>query len=195
MSVEFTPAQRAYIRKRTKVHELDPSEMAGELNIVPFLDVVMNIIMFLLATSLTIQFFQIQSDLPEYKRGGVGSRAAQEEEKLNLSVTITADGIVVAGSGGKLAPGCQDTAGGRVITVPKVNNAKGESVYDWNDLNECAARVKGNFPNEEEVIVTADPLILYEDVIATMDAVRVRSSGDKKGEELFPKVLISAGIR
>lgn len=72
---EFTTAQRQYIRKRTKIHEPDPSEVAGELNIIPFLDVVMNIIMFLLATSLTITFFQIQSDLPEYKRGvGAGPR-------------------------------------------------------------------------------------------------------------------------
>lgn len=195
MAAEFTPAQRAYIRKRTKVHELDPSEMAGELNIVPFLDVVMNIIMFLLATSLTIQFFQIQSDLPEYKRGGVGSRAANEEPKLNLSVTITADGIVVAGSGGKLAPGCQDTAGGRVLTVPKTMGPGGGTVQDWKALNDCIARVKESFPNEEEVIVTADPLIIYEDVVAAMDAVRTHATGPKKGEDLFPKVLISAGIR
>ena len=48
---KLTPQQRAYIRRRTKVHDPDPSEIAGELNIVPFLDIVVNLIMFLLATS------------------------------------------------------------------------------------------------------------------------------------------------
>ncbi|MCA9600644.1 MAG: biopolymer transporter ExbD [Polyangiales bacterium] len=186
---EFTSAQRAYIRKRTKVVELDPSEMAGELNIVPFLDVVVNIIMFLLATSLTIQYFQIQSDLPEYKAGVGGRSNKPEEQKLNLSVTVTDEGIIVAGSGGKLAPGCTTTAGGRVVTVVK----RGKS-HDWKELSECLLKVKQKFPDELDVIVTADPLVPYEQVVATMDAVRAHTAG-KEPQELFPNVLISAGVR
>ena len=48
MSGTLSPRQKAYIRKKSKVHDLDPSEASGELNIVPFLDIVVNIIMFLL---------------------------------------------------------------------------------------------------------------------------------------------------
>ncbi|MCA9580462.1 MAG: biopolymer transporter ExbD [Myxococcales bacterium] len=182
---EFTTAQRQYIRKRTKIHEPDPSEVAGELNIIPFLDVVMNIIMFLLATSLTITFFQIQSDLPEYKRGVGGRASAEQEQKLNLSVTITDQGVIVTGSGGKLAQGCQTTTGGAVMTVPK----KGRD-YDWAGLTECVFQVKQQFPDEVEVIVTADPLIEYQDVVFAMDALR-----NKGEQELFTDVLISAGVR
>ena len=47
----LSPQQRAYIRRRTRVHEPDPSELSSELNIIPFLDIVVNLIMFLLATS------------------------------------------------------------------------------------------------------------------------------------------------
>ena len=182
----FTPQQRQYIRKRTKVHDLDPSEMAGELNIVPFLDIVVNLIMFLLvATMSIIAVFQIESQLPDYRRG-VGSRAANREATLNLSVTIVPNGVIVSGSGGKLAPGCRDTASGAVITVPKLPSGQ----YDWQGLTDCAAYVKQEFQEERQVIVSADPLIEYQHLVQAMDALR-----NKDTEELFPEVLISAGVR
>ena len=43
---------------------------------------------------------------------------------------------------------------------------------------------------QTEVIIGADPMIHYEHVVAAMDAVR----SDQK-QSLFPKVLLSAGIR
>jgi biopolymer transport protein TolR len=182
---ELTPQQRQYIRKRTKFVELDPSEMQGELNIIPFLDITINLIMFLLIMVSTIAFFaQVEARLPEYGRGGVGSRAPTEP-KLNLNLTVVERGVIVTGSGGKLAPGCTNTSTGNVITVPN----KGAE-YDWAALTECVARVKQEFPGENQVTVSADPLIHFEHVLATMDAVR--NQGD---DELFPDVLLSAGVR
>ncbi|MBW2462994.1 MAG: biopolymer transporter ExbD [Deltaproteobacteria bacterium] len=186
---KLTPAQRQYIRKKTKVHDLDPSEAAGELNIIPFLDIVMNLIMFLLMTTSTaIALAQINSQLPEYSRG-IGGRSSNEEPTLNLTVLVVEQGAIVTGSGAKLAPGCRDvnnsTAAGDVITVPRIN---GE--YDWAGLTECASRIKEQFPEENEVKVTADPLIEYRHLIAALDALR-----NKDTEALFPDVLIAAGVR
>ncbi|MCB9667124.1 MAG: biopolymer transporter ExbD [Myxococcales bacterium] len=183
---ELTPRQRLYVRKRTKVVELDPSEVAGELNIIPFLDVVVNIIMFLLATTISaIVISQIDAQLPTLSISA--GRASGTDSALNLSVTITEAGVVVAGSGGKLAPGCAVTALGAIITVPKRNGR-----YDWKGLSQCVARVKAEprFADETQVIVTANPLIEYEHVVNAMDAVR----GDKQ-QVLFPDVLLSAGVR
>src|SRR5215813_11615688 len=99
MAVKFSPRQRSYIRKRTHDHGLDPSETVGELNIVPFLDIVVNLIMFLLATSeFVLLISQIQSDLPKIARG----RSRSNEEvatPLNLNVTVTDAGVLVSGSG------------------------------------------------------------------------------------------------
>ena len=183
MSGSFTPQQRAYIRKRSAHHELDPSEVAGELNIIPFLDIVVNIIMFLLATTETVlAIAQIEANLPTLGRGGRGVTAAPA---LNLNVTVTSEGIIVAGAGGKLAPGCENTAGGRVVTVPKVGGS-----YDWNGLTECVAKIKGQFPDEDSVTMSADPTVEYEHFVHAMDAVR------EKGErQLFPRVQLSAGVR
>jgi biopolymer transport protein TolR len=183
---KLTSTQRAYIRRRSKYHEPDPSETSSELNIVPFLDIVVNLIMFLLATSeAVLSIIQIEAQLPQLSGGGKSNNT--REPGLNLNVTLTEAGVIVTGSGGKLAPGCQDTASGRVITVAKKNNE-----YDWAGLTECVAKIKAvpQFSDETEVIIGADPMIQYEHVVAAMDAVR----GDKKNE-LFPQVLLSAGVR
>lgn len=183
---KLTARQRALIKKRTKVHELSPAEASDELNIVPFLDIVVNLIMFLLMTITAVAFFsQVEAQLPEYSRGGVGRRAA-EAPSLNLNVTIVAEGVIVAGSGGKLAPGCTTTASGRVVTVPRLASG----AYDWAGLTACVQRIKQQFPEEETVTIGADPLVEYQHLIGAMDALR--GSGE---ERLFPEVLLSAGLR
>ncbi len=180
----FTPQQRSYIRKRTKVHDLDPSEMAGELNIIPFLDIVVNLIMFLLLTTATvIAVVQIDTQLPAYGQGRRGG--APQEQTLNLNVTITENGVIVTGSGGKLAPGCETTSTGRVVTVPKRGNE-----YDWAALTQCLVKVKQQFPDEDQVIVGADPLVEFQHLVRGMDAVRYNGA-----DELFPKILLSGGVR
>ena len=182
---KLTASQRAYIKKRTKYEEPGPDELDEELNIVPFLDIVVNLIMFLLMVTSTIAFYaQVEASLPSYSRGGVGRRSA--EPSLNLNVTVTEQGVVVSGSGGKLAPGCEGTATGRVITVPM----QGRN-YDWAALRQCASIVKREFPDEVRVTVSADPTTQYKHLISAMDAVRETD----EQEELFSEVLLSAGIR
>ncbi len=184
MAGELTGVQRRYIRKRTKEVDLDPSETVGELNIIPFLDIVVNLIMFLLVTTEAVLLItQIESELPKIARGR--SKGGEVSTPLNLNVTVTDGGVIVSGSGGKLAPGCQDTDSGRSITVPK----KGTQ-YDWEGLTNCVARVKEAFQDEETVTVSANPRVIYEHVVAAMDAVR-----NKGDQELFPRVLISVGVR
>jgi biopolymer transport protein TolR len=186
MALKLSPRQRSYIRKRANAGQLDPSELVGELNIIPFLDIVVNLIMFLLATSeYVLLISQIESDLPKIARG----RGKQDsvETPLNLNVTVTDVGVIVTGSGGKLSPGCTgiDPAGSRSITVP----LRGKT-YDWAGLTECASKVKVQFEDEDTVTVSADPQIQYEHVVAAMDAMR-----GKGKVELFPKVLVSVGVR
>ena len=183
---ELSPTQRSYIRKRTQEPSHDPSEAVGELNIIPFLDIVVNLIMFLLMTTAVVAFFaQVEAQLPDYRRGGVGS-VARPQNTLNLNVTITQSGAIVTGSGGKLAPGCETTTSGRVVSVPK----RADGTYDWEGLTNCVAKVKVQFQEERQVILSADPVVEYEHLVAAMDAVRSKGS-----DELFPEILLSGGVR
>lgn len=196
MSGTLSPRQKAYIRKKSKAHDLDPSEASGELNIVPFLDIVVNIIMFLLTlTAYIVATSELDARLPTTSRGRPGASAPQAS--LNLSVTIAENGIIVAGSGGKLAPGCTQMQPGRVITVPNLPSAQTDGngdglpdIYDWRGLTRCLVTVKGQFPDESQAILSADPNVEYRHLIAAMDAIRA------DGElPLFPEMLLSAGVR
>lgn len=190
MASEITAKQRSFIRKKTKHHDLDPSEMAGELNIVPFLDIVMNIIMFLLATSQAVlAVYQLDAQLPSLKAGGRSSSAvAEDENPLNLSVTVTEEGVIVSTSFGKLLPDCQNfrLAAGKVISIPRTGTGQ-----DWKRVTMCLEGIKQKKEEENKVIIGADPTIRFEDVIKAMDAVTLNS----KGKPLFPEVALSAGVR
>jgi biopolymer transport protein TolR len=103
----------------------------------------------------------------------------------------------VSGSGGKLAPGCDRTQTGAVITVPSRPRSGaddltlcGDDTQDWPALTRCAARVHTQFPDETQVILTADPQVEYEQIICAMDALRAQGP-----DELFPNVMLSAGVR
>lgn len=185
-SITFTPRQKAHIRKKTRVHELDPSEASGELNIVPFLDIVTNIIMFLLATTAAVlTTVELEAHLPTLSRGRARG-AVDTGSTLNLSVTISEDGVIVAGSGGKLAPGCTQMMSGRVITIPR----SADRTFDWEALNRCLVTVHGTFPDERQAILTADPNIEFNNLIHAMDAMRTDGTN-----ELFPEIMLSAGVR
>jgi biopolymer transport protein TolR len=174
----LTPAQRAYIRRKTRRSDDDRMASSGELNIVPFLDIVVNLIMFLLMTSATVLgVSEIEARLPSWgpHRGG-----GPEAGALRLSVTLADPGIVVAGSNGVVAPGC-DAVGPGGVTVPG---------RDWSSLRACLRRIKDRHPGERELILSADPTVPYEELVRAMDTVRADARG-----ELFPELQLSAGVR
>lgn len=181
MATRLTPRQQMMVRRATRRSEPDPSERPGELNIVPFLDVVVNLMLFLLATAaVTAAVAQTESETPASCRGCGGAAGG-----LDLSVTIADEGIFVASRTGRLAPGCAGTSEAASPTV-----ARGAAGHDFAALRACLTRVSDRFPDEREVILSADPLVPYEDLIRAMDAAR----GDAE-RPLFPRVRLSAGLR
>ncbi|HBQ13990.1 MAG TPA: hypothetical protein DEF51_23630 [Myxococcales bacterium] len=177
----LTPRQRRQIRRATRPRHLDPSEQGGELNIVPFLDIVVNVMLFLLATTTAaIAVAQVDVELPATCVGCGG-----QTRSLNLSVTVGEEGVFVSGEGAHLAPGCAETTPRAVVTVPRTTEG-----HDFEALRACLDQVHQRFPEEDSLILTADPTVPYADVIRAMDAAR----GDDH-TLWFPRVRLSAGVR
>lgn len=173
---KLNATQRAKIRRLSQPKELSPDEEGGELNIVPFLDIVMNVLMFVLAT-VSVTFTATIDTFPP--RAGSGARAPTTPT-LGLTVLVVPDGFSMKARGGNVAPGCADTGPG--IAIPMK-----EGKYDFEALKACAAKLKGaasEFKDEMGVTISANPPIPYQVVISTMDAVRK----DAQGEDLFPDV-------
>jgi biopolymer transport protein TolR len=173
---KLSAAQRSRIRRLSQPKEHSPDEAGGELNIVPFLDIITNVLMFVLAT-ISVTFTATIDTYPP--RAGSGARAPTTPT-LGLTVLVVPDGFSLKARGGNVAPGCNDTGPG--VAIPKR-----EGDYDYNALKACAAKLKGaapEFKDEMGVTISANPPIPYQVVISTMDAVRKNESG----EELFPEV-------
>ncbi len=173
----LSAAQRSRIRRIAAPKEAEPGEEAGELNVVPYLDIIMNILMFVLA-SVSVSFVgSIDTTPPSI--GGSRVRADVSSKALNLSAWITTQGVSLKTSGGNIAPGCNEAGSG--ITIPN----QGENV-DLRSLTACAKKLKNAnpaFKEETQVTITANPGIEYKTLIDVMDALRSDAE-----EELFPDV-------
>jgi biopolymer transport protein TolR len=179
---KLSAAQRSKIRRLSQPKELAPDEEGGELNIVPFLDIVVNILIFVLAT-VAVTFTATFTTTPPSSKGGTRS-AAEQKDQLNLTVLIVNDGFSMKASGGNVAAGCESIGAG--LAVPK----KGEQ-YDYSGLRRCAQKLKNAnpaFADETQVFLSGNNNIPYQVVVSAADAVRVNDDGTALFEDINFKV-------
>ena len=207
---------RGRIRRETEAVE-DAEIEGGELNLVPYMDILVNTIIFLLATMTSgLTLANINVDAPRYSAPGEGASEdanPDEKPKLNLTVAISEKGYVVAGSGGVITDQagsnisvkcksalrngrCPATLGTRPGPDGKQELAWIDS-YDYAGLEKMMKKVKSNYSHERQVILTADRHIPYKVVVQTMDTLRGKPSDDCTGEDgcLFDQVVLSAGVQ
>jgi len=173
---------------RRRVRE---EEHTGELNIVPYLDVVVNLVMFMLLSMtglITLGVLNVSAP----KIGGEAGAAGEKPEKppLLLTVAIGRQGFYVAGAGGVLGKDAATPDANRPPTIP-LRDGK----YDYASLSEQMKKIKDQFPNETAVILSADPDVVYDTLIQTMDACREASvkgpDGKIERKPLFFDVSLS----
>ena len=180
--------------RKLREHGEELTEESGELNLVPYLDIVMNIIMFLLATvTFQASLASININLPTSSVVTTQNSAPPKPE-LNLTVSITEKGYTLATSGAVLFRGFVLTPQGvqqttsELPTVPLGPDGK----HDMAALAQILVQLKSTYPDEERAIITATPQIPYELLVSTMDAMRQTAGADPKA--LFPGVLLGAGV-
>ncbi len=174
----LSPAQRARIRRLSSPAEPQAGDEAGELNVVPYLDIIMNVMMFVLVSVSVAFASSINTSAAQ-----AGPRPPPDPGGLHLAALITRQGVALKTAGGAVAPGCDGPGGG--VTVPNRGGA-----YDLDGLTACARRIKGSRPGgagEVQVTVAASPDVPYDVVIGVMDALRADRDGP-----LFPEVTLGA---
>ncbi len=175
----LSAAQRSKIRRLSQQKEPEPGEESGELNIVPYLDIITNILVFVLA-SVSVTFLTQLDTSPPAISGK--TKQAENKDALNLTVLITDDGVAFKTSFGAIAPGCRGIGAG--MTIP-TSGAKKE--FDLTAIRACARQLKsqageGRFEEESQVTVTASRDIEYKYLVAVLDSLRADEQG-----ELFPE--------
>src|SRR3954454_15674959 len=98
----MTRSQVRAATRRMRDHVEEIEEEAGEINLVPYMDIVTNIIIFLLASVVNqIPLGHVNVSSPTIGSGGSAS-SEPEKPPLNLTVTVGASGFTLAASGGVL---------------------------------------------------------------------------------------------
>ena len=173
----LSAAQRSRIRRLSAPKELSPDEEGGELNIVPFLDIITNVLMFVLAT-ISVTFTTLIDTQPP-RAGGASSRAPTKPT-LSLNIIIIDKGFIVSAFGQRIGEGCQGPGSGVAVGM------KGTD-YDFAALGACAKRLKNQVPeaaDETAATLTANSNIPYQVIVSTCDAIRKSEEGDT----LFPDI-------
>ncbi len=171
----------AFYASKRKLRPKEEEE-SGELNIVPYLDILMNLIIFMLLSMAGLATFgMLNVNAPSYGGGGGGGA---EKPPLNLTVAIGKDGFFVAATGGVLPGQTEATKPGEgAPTIPK----KGGQ-YDYAALTEMMKKVKVDFSEETKLIVAAEADTDYDTLVQTLDATR--ETADRK--LLFPDVTLAS---
>ena len=165
-------------------------EHTGELNIVPYLDVVVNLVMFMLLSMTGLIALGVVNVSAPKIGGDAAAQAPADQPKLLLTVAIAKSGFYVAGAGGVLGAEATTPDATRPPTIP-LRDGK----YDYAALSEQMKAIKDKFPNETAVILSADPDVLYDVLIQTMDACREatvkKPDGSSERRPLFFDVSLS----
>lgn len=152
-------AERAYAlvlhkRARKRIPDFEAME---ELSLVPYLDVMMNLVIFMLVTIASFMPLGILTIYPPSIRKDDAGQAEKPPESINLSVAISSEkGYLVLSTDGP--------------TPPIMRKANGE--WDFDALNKLALQIKAKHKEERTVTLAADRQIRYEVIIKTMDALR-----------------------
>ncbi len=157
----------------------EAEEDTGEINLVPYMDIVTNIIIFLLASVINqVPLGTVNVSSPTFGVGG-GADSQPEKPALNLTVTVGNTGFTLAGSGGVMPP------------IPKLPNGD----YDYSALTAKLAEIKKEFSDETKATFNADAATPYETVVKTLDAMRTyKDEKDEHEKQLFPDIVFAAGI-
>jgi len=174
----MTRSQVRAAMRRMRDHHDELEEETGEINLVPYMDIVTNIIIFLLASVVNqVSLGNINVSVPTLASGAsAADPEVPPKPPLNLTVSVGATGFTVAASGGVLP------------VIPKLPNGQ----YDYNGLTAKLVEIKSAPDNAEETKANfnADGSIPYDIVVATLDAMRQNDAG----KVLFPDVAFAAGI-
>jgi biopolymer transport protein TolR len=121
----------------------------AELNLVPFIDLLVCCICFLLITAVWTQMHRIN-----VKQSGK-SQATENNEppkpKLNITVLVGEDGYTI-------------TAGPERLDIPKSGD-----VYDAGKLGERLRDIKTRFTDKEDITVSVEDGVAYRFVVEAMD--------------------------
>jgi biopolymer transport protein ExbD len=196
-------ASRPSKRIRHEVEDLNP-------NITPMMNLMVVLIPLLLTTAEFVRLGIIEINLPPTMDESTASLLTEHtENRLNLAITITDQGFYISSTQAILSG--ENLAG---PTIPMIQQTNGEFAYNYRALSEKLWEIKQRlrelidsgtgivYPDSNQIIITAEPNVVYQTVVKTMAAARnLTIYKENEGlriidrrEVLFDNISLSPGI-
>lgn len=204
---------RVRFRMRQESENRDDNEhTGGELNLVPYMDILVNTLIFLLAsTAVAMPLAHIRADspaiVPEDNRV---AHSLAPPPRPRLTVAISERGFILGSVGGVIrhADGslptlrCQGPFRDRPCFAASAAGDPARSLtaapdrYDYEGLRRLAVEIKRTYPSMRDLVLTADRRVPYRVVIRTLDTLRGKPSSECQENQgcLFDRVSFSAGV-
>jgi len=154
-------------RSRARQHQV------VELNITAFMNLMVVLVPFLLMTAVFSHISILELNLPSLG----DAKQNKDKPSFELHVTIREDAILLS-----------DSRGGLIKRIPKV-----KSGHNYQMLRSTLKQVKSRFPDKTNATILSEQNTKYNDLVATMDAVRQYPAlveGEIVLAELFPDISI-----
>ncbi|MBL8682777.1 MAG: hypothetical protein JNK05_26660 [Myxococcales bacterium] len=168
-TASYSTAEWLRIRRRLKARDAPPP--SSELSIVPLLDIVMNVMLFVLASVTTMLTSNINVPAPP------SCASCRGGEPIHFTVKLTRDGFIVGAPQGYLQADCR-SLGPATVTVPTRFGA-----HDFNRLTACLSTARAvpswreQLSRQRVIDVAADGALPYSTLVRTLDATRETQPG------------------
>lgn len=137
------------------------SREAPELDITAFLNLMVVLVPFLLASAVFSRITILELNMP----AGAG-KAVEKPPEISIEVVIRQD-VMEISDGRKV-----------IIRFPKIDNpdpeaaAEDAKVYDLIALTNYLLKIKANYPDKTDSTILMEPAIEYRHLVSVMDRVR-----------------------
>jgi len=138
-----------------------------DINIIPFIDLMSVIIIFLLITAVWTQISMIQLGTSVYGKQNTGNPPpVQIDPPIPVEVSINGDGYIIT------------------LDKKRYTISKDGDVYNKKVLFQQLKLFKESYPEKKDAIVTVSDEVIFNDMIESMDVMM--QSG-------FPEITVSTG--
>lgn len=173
--------------KKNRVFDKDQGgdEFAVDLNLTPLMDVMSNILFFLLAGFGAAIISFLAASVPVQAESDATPEAPRTD-KVTVNLQITPEGYKINATGEKIAP--------EELAKVRREIKKNELGYDNAALTQHLFSIKQTFPASDTVMIVPSDTTVYAEIISAMEAAKDMSHEGKR-LRLFPKAVVADLIK
>ena len=155
------------------------------LNLTPLMDVMSNILFFLLASFGASAVAVFSATVPVDASGD--PNPGPPDEKVTVTMRIDDAGLTL---------GCQGPSKltDELRVCDKIIPKRGKD-YDTAGLSDALKNIKSKFSGSNTIMVVPEDTLRYEIIVKVLDAARDIKSPDGKHLSLFPEVVLSSLVK